>query len=252
MFSVDLNSDLGESYGAFKVGCDEDILKYISSANIACGWHGGDPVVIEKTVKLAKKNNVAVGAHPSYPDLLGFGRRRMILSSDELKAYTKYQLGAFWAFAKCSDLDVTHIKPHGAMYNDAASDYSIARAIAEATFEINPSIAFMALANSQMVKAANDVGLRVISEVFADRAYEDDGSLMARSKEGSVIHDTDICIQRIMKMLREGTVFSASGKIISVNPDSICVHGDNPSALLFVQKIAENLRLEGIGIAPCK
>jgi len=252
MFSVDLNSDLGESYGSFSIGCDEEVLKYISSANIACGWHGGDPVVIEKTVKLAKANNVAIGAHPSYPDLMGFGRRKMILSPDELRAYTKYQVGAFWAFAKSNDLQIAHVKPHGAMYNDAAANYNIARMIAEAVFEIDPNIALMALANSQMIEAANDVGLRTISEVFADRAYEDDGSLMPRNKPGALIHDENICTQRILQMLKEGSVSSASGKLVKVKADSICVHGDNPSALLFVKKITETLKLEGVKITPCK
>jgi len=252
MFSVDLNSDLGESYGSYAIGCDEEVLKYISSANIACGWHGGDPVVIEKTVKLAKANNVAIGAHPSYPDLMGFGRRKMVLSPNELKAYTKYQIGAFWAFAKSNDLQIAHVKPHGAMYNDAAADYNIARMIAEAIFEIDPNIALMALANSQMIEAANDIGLRAISEVFADRAYEDDGSLMPRNKPGALIHDESICIERIMQMLKEGSVSSASGKLVKVKADSICVHGDNPSALLFVKKITETLKDESIIIAPCK
>jgi len=252
MGTVDLNSDLGESYGSFKVGCDEEILKYVSSANIACGWHGGDPVVMEKTVKTAKANGIAVGAHPSYPDLMGFGRRKMLLSAEELKAYTKYQLGAFWAFAKSNDMTVAHIKPHGAMYNDAGADYNMARAIAEAAFEVDTNIAFMALAGSQMVRAANDVGLRVISEVFADRAYEEDGSLVARSKPGAIIHDEDICIQRILKMLKNGKVQAISGKEIDVCADSICVHGDNPQALLFVQKITESLNREGFAINPCK
>jgi len=252
MNTVDLNSDLGESYGSFKVGCDEEILKYVSSANIACGWHGGDPVVMEKTVKTAKTNDIAVGAHPSYPDLMGFGRRKMVLSAEELKAYTKYQLGAFWVFAESNGMEVAHIKPHGAMYNDAGADYNIARAIAEAAFEVNPSIAFMALAGSQMVRAANDVGLRVISEVFADRAYEEDGSLVARSKPGAIIHDEELCIQRIIKMLKDGKVAAVSGKEIDVTVDSICVHGDNPQALLFVQKIRENLKNEGFVIQPCK
>jgi len=252
MRSVDLNSDLGESYGSFVIGCDEEILKYVSSANIACGWHGGDPVVMEKTVRAAKANGVAVGAHPSYPDLMGFGRRKMILRADELRAYTKYQLGAFWAFAKSNDIEVSHIKAHGAMYNDAGADYSVARAIAEATFEVNPGIAFMALAGSEMVRAAHDVGLRVISEVFADRAYEDDGKLMERSKPGAVIHDDEVCLQRILKMLKEGIVLSASGKELSVQVDSICVHGDNPSALVFVKKITESLKLAGFSITACK
>ena len=252
MLRIDLNSDLGESYGSYTIGCDEEVLKYISSANIACGWHGGDPVVIEKTVKLAKKNGVAIGAHPSYPDLMGFGRRKMVLQADELKAYTKYQIGAFWSFAKSSALEIAHVKAHGAMYNDAAADYNIARTIAEAIFEIDPNIALMALANSQMIAAANDVGLRVISEVFADRAYEDDGSLVSRAAPNSVIHDENICIQRILQMLKEGTVHAASGKLIKVKPDSICVHGDNPSALLFVQRITETLKLEGVEITPSK
>ena len=252
MGTVDLNSDLGESYGSFKVGCDEEILKYVSSANIACGWHGGDPVTMEKTVITAKKNGIAIGAHPSYPDLMGFGRRKMQLTAEELKAYTKYQLGAFWAFAKSNDMEVAHIKPHGAMYNDAGADYNMARAIAEAVFEVNPKIAFMALAGSQMVKAASDAGLRVISEVFADRAYEEDGSLVARSKPGALIHDEELCIQRIIKMLKEGKVAAISGKEIAVKADSVCVHGDNPQALIFVQKITEGLKNEGFAVAACK
>jgi len=250
--TVDLNSDLGESYGQFTIGCDEEILKYVSSANIACGWHGGCPVIMERTVKTAKLNGIAVGAHPSYPDLMGFGRRKMVLTAEELKAYTKYQLGAFWAFAKSNDMEVAHIKPHGAMYNDAGVDYNAARAIAEAAFEVNPDIAFMALAGSQMVKAANDVGLRVISEVFADRAYEEDGSLVARSKPGAIIHDETLCIDRIMKMLKNGTVTAITGKETAVKADSICVHGDNPSALLFVKRITESLKDEGFVVAPCR
>jgi len=248
MLRVDLNSDLGESYGSYVIGCDEEVLKYISSANIACGWHGGDPVVMEKTVKLAKKNGVSIGAHPSYPDLMGFGRRKMILQTEELKAYTKYQIGALWSFVKSNGLEMVHVKAHGAMYNDAAADYNIARAIAEAIFEIDPNLALMALANSQMITAANDVGLRAISEVFADRAYEDDGSLVSRAVPNSVIHDENVCIQRILQMLKEGTVHAASGKLIKVKSDSICVHGDNPSALQFVQKITEILKLENIEI----
>jgi UPF0271 protein len=248
--SVDLNCDLGESYGSFVIGCDEEVMKYISSANIACGWHGGDPVVMERTVKTAKKNGIVIGAHPSYPDLMGFGRRKMLLSADEVKAYTKYQLGAFWAFAKSNDMEVAHIKPHGAMYNDAGVDYTMARAIAEAVVEINPDIAFMALAGSQMVKAAEDTGLRVISEFFADRAYEEDGNLVARSKPGAIIHDEIICVERIIKMLKYGTVAAISGKEINIAADSICVHGDNPQALQFVKKITESLTNEGFTIAP--
>ena len=252
MSSVDLNSDLGESFGSYVIGCDEDILKYVSSANIACGWHAGDPVIMEKTVKIAKDNGIAIGAHPSYPDLMGFGRRRMVLTFDELKAYTKYQLGAFWAFAKSNNMEIAHIKPHGAMYNDAGADYNNAKAIAEAVYEVDKNIAFMALNGSQMVKAAEDTGLRVISEVFADRAYEDDGSLMARSKPGSMIQDEDICIQRVIKMIKEGVIEAASGKIIKVKADSVCVHGDNPHALVFVKKIVDGLTAQGIKITPCK
>ena len=252
MISVDLNSDLGESFGSYVIGCDEEILKYVSSANIACGWHAGDPVIMEKTVKIAKKNGTAIGAHPSYPDLMGFGRRKMALTFEELKAYTKYQLGAFWAFAKSNDMEIAHIKAHGAMYNDAGADYNNAKAIAEAVYEVDKNIAFMALNGSQMVKAAEGTGLRVISEVFADRAYEDDGSLMARSKPGSMIEDEDICIARVIKMVKEGVIEAASGKIIKVKADSVCVHGDNPHALVFVKKIVDSLGAEGIKITPCK
>jgi UPF0271 protein len=250
MKCVDLNSDLGESYGVYKIGCDSEILEYVTSANIACGWHGGDPKVMENTVKIAVDKGTAVGAHPSYPDLLGFGRRSMKLDPDEVKAYVKYQIGALMAFTQSRGVKIAHVKAHGALYNDAAKEYKTALAIAEAIYEVDKNMAYMGLNGSVMMKAGADVGLKVISEVFADREYMDDGSLMPRSEPGAVIHDEKKCISRVIKMVNEGVVVAASGKEILVKADSICVHGDNPSALNFVKNIVESLKEAGVTVKP--
>ena len=175
MFYVDLNSDLGESFGNYTIGMDEEILQYVSSANVACGWHAGDPMVMDKTIALAKKYGTAVGAHPGFPDLMGFGRRNMVVTPEEAKAYLKYQLGALSAFTKSQGVKIQHVKPHGAFYNMAAVDEKLARAMCEAVYEVDKDIIFMGLAGSKMIKAAEEVGLQAASEVFADRAYNDDG-----------------------------------------------------------------------------
>jgi len=248
MLRVDLNSDLGESFGAYTIGMDSEVLKYISSANIACGWHAGDSMVMAKTVKLAKENNVKIGAHPGYPDLVAFGRRNMSVTPEELKTYVKYQVGALMAFVKAEGLILQHVKPHGAMYNMAGKDYKLALAIAEAIKEVDDQLIFMALANSEMIRAGKDVGLRVCNEVFADRAYNEDGSLVARSLAGAVIHDKEIAIQRVVKMVKEGKVTTITGKDIEINAESICIHGDNPEALIFAKNIKEALEKEGVEI----
>ena len=249
MYFVDLNSDLGESFGNYTIGMDEEILKFVSSANVACGWHAGDPMVMEKTVALAKEFGTAVGAHPGFPDLMGFGRRNMAVTPEEAKAYVKYQLGALQAFAKAHGVKIQHVKPHGALYNMAAVDEKLAKAMCEAVYEVDKDIIFMGLAGSKMITAAEETGLKAASEVFADRAYNDDGSLVSRKLPGAVIKDKDLAIQRVVRMVKEGKVESINGKDIDIKADSICVHGDNPKALEFVKNIRETLEKEGVTIS---
>ncbi|MCR5683725.1 MAG: LamB/YcsF family protein [Clostridiales bacterium] len=250
MIYVDLNADLGESFGAYKIGADEEIIPLVSSVNIACGWHAGDPLVMGRSVKLAKEYGVSVGAHPGYPDLMGFGRRNMKVSPAEVKAYIQYQVGALYAFCKAAGVKLHHVKPHGAMYNMAGADYKLARAVAEAVAEIDDSLPLLALSGSEMVRAANEIGLPCASEVFADRNYEEDGSLRARSFPDSMITDEDECIRRILRMVNEGKITAVTGKDIDIRADSICVHGDNPKALAFVKRIRDALGNDGIGIRP--
>ena len=250
MNQIDLNCDLGESFGAYTIGMDEQVIPYISSANIACGYHASDPVVMRKTVKLAQKNGIGIGAHPGFPDLMGFGRRNMNVSPDEAKAYIQYQLGALYAFCRAAGATLSHVKAHGALYNMAGKDYKLARAICEGILEFDENLILLALSGSEMIRAANDTGLKVASEVFADRAYEEDGSLVARTKPGSMITDEDEAIHRVVRMAKEGKVQSVSGKDIPISADSVCVHGDNAKALEFVQKIRTALTAEGIRILP--
>jgi len=248
MYKVDLNSDIGESFGDYKLGLDEEVIKHISSANIACGYHAGDPMVMAKTVKLAIKENVAIGAHPGYPDLMGFGRREMKITKEEAKNYVKYQLGALWAFAESDGVKLQHVKPHGGLYNMAAKDTELAMAIAEAVFEVDKNLILVGLANSELTKAGKQVGLKVANEVFADRAYNPDGSLVNRKKEGSMIHDTNLAISRVLRMVKEGKVEAITGEDIDIQADSICVHGDNPKAVDFVNEIRKALENEGVAI----
>lgn len=252
MYRVDLNSDLGESFGSYKIGMDEEILKCITSANIACGWHAGDPVCMEKTVLNSKINNVEIGAHPGFMDMVGFGRRNMSITEKEAKSYIKYQLGALMAFAISHGKKIQHVKVHGALYNMAAKDEKLATAIAEGIYEVDKDIIILGLANSEMIRCGEKVGLKVASEVFADRAYNSDGTLVSRSKHGAVIHDTEEAIKRVVRMIKEGKVESIEGKDIDIKADSICVHGDNPKAVEFVNKIRETLISEGIEILPIK
>ena len=247
---VDLNSDVGESFGAYKIGIDEEVLKYVSSANIACGWHAGDPIVMRKTVEAATKNGVGIGAHPGFFDIMGFGRRNMIISPYEAKQYTIYQLGALYGFVKATGGEMQHVKPHVAMYNMAAKDAKLARAIIEGIWEVDRNLIVLGLAGSEMVKAAGEKGLKVANEVFADRAYNGDGSLVARSLPGSMIIDKDIAISRVIRMVTEGKVTSINGEELDIKADSICVHGDNPEAVQFVRLIKEELSKASIEIKP--
>lgn len=250
MYKVDLNSDLGESFGRYTIGSDDRIIPLITSANIACGFHASDPVVMMKTVNMVKKAGTGAGAHPGYPDLMGFGRRNMNVSHEEAKAYTLYQISALGGMCKAAGVKLSHVKPHGAMYNMAGKDYELSKAICEAIKEYDPSLIVMGLAGSQMVKAARDMGIKTAEEVFADRAYEEDGSLVARSKPGAMIEDEDEAIARVVRMIKEGKVQAITGNDIDIKADSVCVHGDGEKALLFVEKIRKALTDEGIEICP--
>ena len=252
MYKVDLNSDLGESFGAYTIGLDKEVITHISSADVACGYHAGDPLVMDATVLAAKEAGVAVGAHPGYPDLIGFGRRNIACSPKDAKAYVKYQLGALMAFCKAHGVKMQHCKPHGALYNQAAKDPALAAAIAEAVYEVDPELILMGLANSHLITEAEKVGLKTASEVFADRAYQADGSLVPRSKPGAVIHDKDEAIARTIRMVKEGKVTAITGEEVPLKADSICVHGDNPSAVEFVKNIRAKLTEEGVVIAPIR
>ena len=250
MYKVDLNSDLGESFGAYTIGLDSQVIPYVSSANVACGYHAGDPLVMDQTVAAAKAAGVAVGAHPGYPDLMGFGRRNLACSPKEVKAYVQYQLGALMAFAKAQGVKLQHCKPHGALYNMAAKDMELSLAIAEGIAEVDKDIILMGLAGSKLLEAGRKAGLRVASEVFADRAYQADGSLVPRKQPGAVIHDKDQAIARTVRMVTQGKVTAVTGEEVSIDAHSICVHGDNPSAVEFVKNIRAALTAQGVEIVP--
>lgn len=246
--NIDLNCDLGESFGAYRIGMDEEILPLISSANIACGFHASDPLTMDKTVKMAVEAGVGIGAHPGLPDLVGFGRRNMNISPAEAKAAIIYQVGALQGFVQAYKATMQHVKPHGALYNMAGKDAALAAAICQGIYQVNPELTLLALSGSEMLKEAEKLGLATMSEVFADRAYEADGSLVARSKPGAVITDEDEAIERTVMMVKEHKVKTIQGDWIEIHPDSICVHGDNPHALAFVQKIRNAMEQENIKI----
>ena len=249
---IDLNSDLGESFGNYKIGNDAEVMKYITSANIACGFHAGDPLIIEKTIKLAIENNVAIGAHPGYPDLAGFGRRSLKLSDEELASAIKYQVGAVKSIAESLGTKLQHVKLHGAMYNDLAFNYNKARIATEAISGIDSDLIFVGLAGSEMIKAAKDVGLKTADEFFADRAYNDDRTLVSRSVEGSVIHDTMVCLSRIERLVKSNSVLSINNKEIEIHANTICVHGDNKNAVGFVKNLNIFLKEKGIKLKNLK
>ena len=247
---IDLNSDLGESFGRYTLGNDAAVLERVSSANIACGFHAGDPVVMQKTVGLCRASGVRVGAHPGFPDLVGFGRRQMQVSADELRTMVIYQVGALKTFCDAAGVKLQHVKPHGAMYNMAGKDEQMARAICEGVYAVDPSLILLGLSGSKLVAAAKKVGLRAAKEVFADRAYEEDGSLVARSKPGAMITDEEEAIARVVSMVTEHKVKAITGKEIAIEADSICLHGDSPKAVLFAEKISAALKAAGAAIAP--
>lgn len=247
---IDLNSDLGESFGRYKLGMDEEVMKYITSANVACGFHAGDPVVMRRTVRIAKENNVRVGAHPGYPDLMGFGRRYMKLSRDEARNYVLYQIGALYAFLKAEGMSMQHVKPHGALYNALVSDEELAYGVIEGVLDFDKNLIFVALAGSKVVEIAESIGLKVAREAFADRAYRKDGTLVPRSVPGAVIHDREEVVRRVINIVEEERVRTIDGEWIEIHADTICVHGDNPEAVELVKYIRKRLEEEGIEVLP--
>ena len=248
MYQIDLNSDMGESFAAYSIGKDEEIIKYVTTANVACGWHGGDPMVMDKVVKKAAERKVAVGAHPGYPDLMGFGRRKMVLKPSEVKNYIKYQVGALMAFTASYGMKLQHVAPHGALGNLCQYDRDVSRAICEAVYEIDPSIRVFYCAGAVLGEEAKKIGLRTASEIFVDRAYMDDLSLVPRKMEGSMITDEEVAISRCVRMIKEGKVTSITGKELDIKGDTLCVHGDGPKALAFVKRVREAFEREGIEI----
>lgn len=238
---IDLNCDLGENFGHYQPFDDSLILPHITSANIACGFHAGDAVTMQGVVALAKKHNVAIGAHPGYPDLIGFGRRNMAVSPAEVYAYVTYQIGALAAFTKAADCPLVHVKPHGAMYNMAADDIDLANAIAKAVYDIDKNLILVGLAGSALTKAGQQLGLRVAQEVFADRRYLDNGRLVPRSDKNAIISDVDQAVKQVLQMILENKVTTLSGKQIDIVADTVCLHGDSETAVDFAIMIRQQL-----------
>ncbi|WP_198470762.1 LamB/YcsF family protein [Acetomicrobium sp. S15 = DSM 107314] len=250
MYVIDLNSDLGESFGAWKMGSDEAVLQFVSSANVACGFHAGDPMVMLATVRAAKEKGVAVGAHPGYPDLIGFGRRNIDVTPDEAYAYTLYQIGALQAVCNALGCKLQHIKAHGALYNQAAKNHALAVAIARAVKDAGNGLILLGLANSEFDKAAAEVGVPYAAEAFADRAYQADGTLVPRKVPGSMIHDVNLAVARMIRMVKEGKIETIDGKLIDLKPHSICLHGDSPKAVQMASEVRKGLEAAGIAIRP--
>ena len=248
MKMIDLNCDMGESFGTYVLGYDEQAMPFVTSINVACGIHASDPDNMAKTIKLAKKYGIAVGAHPGFPDLVGFGRRSMALSPDEVKNTVMYQIGALAAFCRSEGMKMQHVKAHGALYNMAEKDLPIAMAIAAAIKAVDPALYMLCLANSQMVIAAKQLGIPFVEESFADRAYTDEGTLVSRKLAGSVIHDIDQVVSRVVRMVKEQSVISITGKEIPIQTQTVCVHGDTPGAVDMVKALKAALEKENIAL----
>lgn len=246
---IDLNCDLGEGFGAWRMGDDEAMLDIVTSANIACGFHAGDPEGLRKTLQMAKVRGKAVGAHVSYPDLVGFGRRQMSLSYDALKADVLYQIGALSGLAQSIGAQVRYVKPHGALYHAMATSESVAAAIIDSIAELGGNLALVAPACSSVLHQARDRGLSVAAEVFADRAYRSDGSLVPRYERNAVLQDPDFIAARMIALLREGVLDDIDGRPLKLDGETICVHGDNPSAVAIARRLREALTEQGVAIS---
>lgn len=247
---IDLNSDLGESLGAWRMGDDDAMLDIVSSANVACGFHAGDPAGILGTLKAAHARGVAVGAHVAYPDLVGFGRRNMDVASSDLVADVIYQIGALQGLAHAAGTRVTYVKPHGALYNTIAHDERQARDVIAAIRAVDGSLALVALAGSPLVQWAQDAGLRVIAEAFADRAYTPQGTLVSRREKGAVLHDSALVAQRMLRLVREGVLEAVDGSLARVQAQSICVHGDSAGAVEMARAVRMALESDGVVVRP--
>ena len=250
MAIIDINCDMGEAFGNYSMPNDETLFKYISSANIACGFHAGDSSVMQETVALAIKNNVAIGAHPGLQDLQGFGRREMKISPREAYQITLYQIGALSAFVKAANAKLNHVKTHGALYNIAAKDINISKAIVDAIYDFDANLILYGLAGSELINAAFNKGLKSASEVFADRTYQDDGSLTPRSQPNALITNEKSSLAQVLMMVKEQKVISVNEKIISLKADTLCIHGDGEHAVAFAKKIHLALTNDGITIKP--
>ncbi|WP_025025748.1 LamB/YcsF family protein [Caldalkalibacillus mannanilyticus] len=245
---VDLNCDMGESFGAYTMGQDEKVLPFITSANIACGYHAGDPSVMAKTIAMCLQQNISIGAHPGYPDLVGFGRRALQVSPQEVYHMVLYQVGALQSMTRAFGGIMSHVKPHGALYNTAAKDAVIAQAIAQAVYHVAPEAILFGLANSELVKAGENIGLVTAHEVFADRTYQKDGSLTPRTHPQAVIHEVDMAIKQVIQMVQEKKVASIEGMELTLKADTICIHGDSPNAPEFAEKLSKALHHASIEV----
>ena len=247
-FAIDLNSDLGEGFGPFRVGADEALFPLISSANVACGYHGGDALMMERTVARAIDAGVGIGAHPGFPDRLGFGRRTMQCTAAEIRADVIYQVGALAAFCRAAGTSLQHVKAHGALYNLAVHDPVVAEAIADGVASVDPDLLFFAIPGTALADAGTAAGLRVVCEAFADRAYLADGSLVPRSRPGAVIEDLDQIGDRMVGLVRDGVIETIDGEVIPMTADTICIHSDTPSAVAIAEALTRRFVAEGISI----
>jgi UPF0271 protein len=253
MKRIDINCDMGESFGAYTIGMDGEVIRYISSANIACGFHAGDPRVMNRTVKLAKENGVGVGAHPGYPDLAGFGRRNMDCTPDEVRDDVIYQIAALRGFCALHGVKLQHVKPHGSLYNMCVGNEPLSRAVAEAVAAVDPELLWVTLGGAQAglaQKIADAAGIRVVFEAFPDRAYTSDGKLAPRKLPGAVITDPKRAAEQALRMAKEGRVIATDGTRLEMEVHTLCVHGDNPSAVDHVRTIRQALEAEGLRIVP--
>ncbi len=250
MHSIDLNSDLGESFGVWRMGDDAAMLDIVTSANVACGFHAGDPAGILQTLKAAAEKNVTIGAHVSYPDKVGFGRRNMDVASDELTADVIYQIGALQALAKAAGTSVRYVKPHGALYNTIAHDRRQAMAVIEAIRAIDPALVLVALAGSPLIELARSEGLQCVAEAFADRAYTSEGTLVSRREPGAVLHDPVLVAQRMLRLVQSGSIEAIDGSLVRIEADSICVHGDSPAAVEMARELRRVLEHANTSLQP--
>jgi 5-oxoprolinase (ATP-hydrolysing) subunit A len=252
---IDINSDVGESFGNYRLGMDEEVIPLVSSVNIACGFHAGDPHVMQRTIALAKKHGAGSGAHPGFPDLLGFGRRNLDATLDEIRDYLAYQIGALQAFATRQGVKLQHVKPHGALYNMAFKNLDIWDAVAEVVSQLDKDLILVALAGPDRKKIeaiGSRHGLKTAFEFFADRAYNQDGSLVSRREQGAVIHDREETADRVLRLVKEGKVVARGGATISLAADTICVHGDNPAAIRLIETIRAVLTAAHVEVAPMR